>query len=295
MIIDLHIHSKTCSDGNLSIEDIFKEAQKRGVEMMAVTDHDSLDCQAQAIELAKKYGIRYITGMELNIIFSHPELTGGKDISLDFLAYQYDIANSALKSKLKVVSSYREERALKVLEKINIAFDEDGIDKFTPKDIEAIQASVDGVFGRPHIANYMVKLGIVVDKQEAFDRYLVKCDVPKYPFRIEDVSKLVHDAGGILVLAHPDDPNGTSMVKLSTNVAEQTKIIEKAFLANIDGIECWHTRHSPETSAHYIEFARANDLIMTGGSDCHQKPLIMGTVDVPDFVASQFDEIIRSG
>jgi predicted metal-dependent phosphoesterase TrpH len=295
MKIDLHIHSKTCSDGNLSIEDIFKEAQKRGIGMMAVTDHDSLDCQAQAIELAEKYGIKYISGMELNIIFSHTELTGGKDISLDFLAYNYDIANSALKSKLKVVSSYREERALKVLEKINSAFEEDGIEKFTQKDIETIQASVDGVFGRPHIANYMVKLGIVADKQEAFDRYLVKCDVPKYPFRIEDASKLVHDAGGVLVLAHPDDPNGTSIVKLSKNVVEQTEIIEKAFLEYIDGVECWHTRHSPETSAHYIEFARANDLIMTGGSDCHQKPLIMGTVDVPDFVAVQFDKLNRSG
>src|SRR4030042_437477 len=103
-----------------------------------------------------------------------------------------------------------------------------------------IQDSVDGSFGRPHIANYLIQKGIVKDKQEAFDKYLVKCDVPKYPLSLAEASMLVRNAGG--------------------------------------------------TSDYYVEFASRHKLVMTGGSDCHQKPIIMGTVEVPDWVAKQFSQ-----
>ena len=66
MKIDLHIHTKTCSDGGLSIEEIFKEAKKRNIDLMSITDHDSIDCQERAIALAKEYGINYITGVLLS-------------------------------------------------------------------------------------------------------------------------------------------------------------------------------------------------------------------------------------
>jgi hypothetical protein len=69
---------------------------------------------------------------------------------------------------------------------------------------------------------------------------------------------------------------------------EQTEIIEKYMLEYIDGVECWHSRNDEQTTAHYIEFAEKHGLLMTGGSDCHQKPLLMGTVDIPDWVAEQF-------
>jgi len=99
---------------------------------------------------------------------------------------------------------------------------------------------------------------------------------------------LVRDAGGKLVLAHPNDPLGTSLVTLTKSLPEQTQIIEKTMLAHIDGIECWHSRNDSQTTEHYIKFARTQELVMTGGSDCHQKPIIMGTVKIPDFIASQF-------
>ncbi|UCH89919.1 MAG: PHP domain-containing protein [Thermoplasmata archaeon] len=293
MKIDLHVHSKNCSDGRMSIEEIFLEAKRRNIGMLSITDHDSLECQVLARAEAEKNNIRYITGVELNITFSHPELTEGKDISLDFLAYNCDVENTALTSKLKIMSDYREERALKILEKINVEFESEGIEKFTEDDIKAIQAGVDGVFARPHIANYLVEKGIVTSKQEAFDKYLVKCDVPKYPFKIEEASKLVKNAGGIGVLAHPNDPNGTSLVKLTTSLEKQTDIIEKAVLPYLNGIECWHSRHTPKTSEHYMKFTQKHNLIMTGGSDCHQNPVIMGTVDVPERIAAQFDELIK--
>jgi predicted metal-dependent phosphoesterase TrpH len=175
------------------------------------------------------------------------------------------------------------------MERVNVELEKEDIEKLTPTDIKAIQDSVDGVFGRPHIARYLVKKGIVRDKQEAFDRYLVRCNVPKFPLLVPEASKLVHDAGGKLIFAHPSDPNGTSLVKVTDSLNSQTEIIENAMLPAIDGIECWHSRNNEDTTAHYVDFAKSHNLIMTGGSDCHQNPIIMGSVDVPDFVIEQFE------
>jgi predicted metal-dependent phosphoesterase TrpH len=286
MKIDLHIHTKTCSDGNLPIEEVFQEAKNRNIDLISTTDHDSVDCQERAIALARKHSMSYITGVELNVTFHYPE--GNKDVSLDFLGYGYDIGNQELKSKLQLIKEHREKRARQILENLNVEFDKEGIERFTEEDLRKIEDSVDGVFGRPHIANYLIEKGIVKDKQEAFDKYLVKCDVPKYPLSLAEASKLIRNAGGVLVHAHPNDPHGTSLVSITRNLDEQTKVIEKYMLQYVDGVECWHSRHDEKTTAHYIEFARKHNMLMTGGSDCHQKPLLMGTLDIPDWVAEQF-------
>ncbi|TRZ53264.1 MAG: PHP domain-containing protein [Dehalococcoidia bacterium] len=285
MKIDLHIHTKSCSDGNLSVEEVFQEAKRRNIDLMSTTDHDSIDCQERAIALAGRYGISYITGVELNVTFRYP---GSKAVSLDFLGYRYDIGNQELKDKLQLMREHREARARQILEKLNVEFDKENRERFTMEDLKKIQGSVDGAFGRPHIANYLVEKGIVRDKQEAFDKYLVKCDVPKYPLSLAEASRLIRNAGGILVHAHPNDPNGTSLVTITRDLDEQTKIIEKYMLEYIDGVECWHSRHDARTVAHYTGFAGKHRLIVTGGSDCHQKPIIMGTLDIPDYVAEQF-------
>jgi predicted metal-dependent phosphoesterase TrpH len=289
MIIDLHIHSKNCSDGALFIEEIIEEAKARNIELMSITDHDTIDCQKKANALAKKNGIRYICGIELSVSLSHPKHTSGKLIPLDLLGYQYDINDSELKKKLQQLRNYREERATKILGLINAEFEKEGIRKLTKTDWGQIQASADGVIGRPHIADYLVKKIIVRNRQEAFDKYLVKCNVPKYPLYVEEAARLLRNAGGIVVLAHPNDPHGISLVKLTKSLQKQTEIIEDTLLKHIDGIECWHSRNTPETTKHFINFAKKHGLIMTGGSDCHQKPIIMGTVQVPDFVAQQFN------
>ena len=286
MKIDLHIHTRTGSDGNLPIEEVFKEAKNRNIDLISITDHDSMDCQERAIALARKHGMSYITGVELNVTFHYPE--GNKDVSLDFLGYGYDIGNQELKNKLQLIKEHRERRARQILGNLNIEFDKEGRARFTEEDLKRIQDSVNGVFGRPHIANYLIEKGIVKDKQEAFDKYLVKCDVPKYPLSLAEASKLIKNAGGMLVHAHPNDPNSTSLVSITRDLEEQTNIIEKYMLQYIDGVECWHSRHGEKTTAHYIEFARKHDMLMTGGSDCHQKPLLLGTLDIPDWVAEQF-------
>jgi len=288
MKIDLHIHSN-CSDGKFTVQEITKEAKARNIGLMSITDHDSIDSQETAINLAKKNGIRYVSGVELNVTFSHPRYNEGKPVSLDFLGYQFDVKNKELKNKLQQIAEYREERAVKILDNINAEFGKEGIEKLTKTDFKEIQASVDGVLGRPHIADYLVRKGVVRTRQEAFDKYLVKCDVPKYPLYIEEVSRLVRNAGGIIVLAHPNDPHGTSLVTLTKSLRKQTEIIEESILRYIDGVECWHSRNEAQTTNHYIKFAKKHGLIMTGGSDCHQKPILMGTVKVPEYIAEQFD------
>jgi len=289
MIIDLHIHSKSCSDGNLTVEEIVREAKVRNIGLLSITDHDAIGCQEKAMALARKNGIRYICGVELNVTFSHPKYHEGKSISLDFLGYQFDIKNRELKNKLQLIAKYREERAAKILDNINAEFEKEGIEKLTKKELREIQDSADGVLGRPHIANYLIRKGIVRTKQEAFDKYLVKCDVSKYPLYIEEASRLVRNAGGIIVFAHPNDPHGTSLVNLTKSLHEQTEIIEESMLRYIDGVECWHSRNDAPTTNHYVKFAKKHGLIMTGGSDCHQKPILMGTVKIPEYVAEQFN------
>ncbi|MDY7031470.1 MAG: PHP domain-containing protein [Thermodesulfobacteriota bacterium] len=288
MKIDLHIHSKDCSDGRKTLQEIFEEAKKRNIHLISITDHDSLDCQELAEALAKQYNIKYISGLELNVSFSHPEYKNGKPVSLDFLAYQYNIHDKPLRQKLKELREYREVRAQKILTKINEELISEKKVPLTEKDMETIRSTVDGAFGRPHIANYMITKGIVANKKEAFEKYLVKCDVPKMPFTLSEASRLVREAGGKLILAHPNDPGGTSLVSFTDSLDEQQRIIKETMLPYIDGIECWHSKHGQATSKSYLTFAQKEGLLSTGGSDCHQQPTIMGTVHVPQHVADQF-------
>ena len=284
MKIDLHIHSSTGSDGAMVLEEIFAEAVKRNIDFLSITDHGAVHHQGEAQKLASENNIRYVTGVELNVSF----LYGGKDRSLDFLGYGYDYKNAALNEKLAEMQKFDSERALKILENLNIEFRKADLPLFTEEDLAGMQEGIEGVLSRPHIADYLVKKKIVKDRQEAFDRYLVACNVPRFPLRLEEASLLIHKAGGELALAHPNDSNGASLFGFTENLAEQTELIRNEMMYCIDGIECWHSRSDEETIAHYTAFCYEKGLMMTGGSDCHQKPILLGTVDVPDFVVRYF-------
>jgi hypothetical protein len=288
MTIDLHIHSASCSDGAMTLDEIFAEAARRGIHVLSVTDHDSIDCQSMAMLLAEEFGVDCIAGLELNVSFSHPGYRNGKPVSLDFLAYDFDIHNPRLLEKLDALREHRRLRAERILENLNRELVKEGLEPFDQHDMEAIEESVDGSFGRPHIADYMVKQGVVPGRQEAFDRYLVKCNEPKMPVSLEEASSLVRGAGGKLVLAHANDPNGTSLITFTDSLDEQQEIIRERMKPLVDGVECWHTRHDEETTRSYLAFARKEGLMVTGGSDCHQRPVVMGTLDIPDEVLRPF-------
>jgi predicted metal-dependent phosphoesterase TrpH len=283
MKIDLHIHTSTGSDGAMTMDEVFREAKKRGIDFLAVTDHDSIEHQGKAVKLAAASGLRYVTGVELNVTFPY----NNKDVSLDFLGYHYDYTDRAFRDKLEVIRDRREKRARQIVVNLNGEFKKENRPLFTDEDLRKMEESVDGVLGRPHIADYLIKKGIVGSRQEAFDKYLVRCDVPKYPLSLEEASRLVRGAGGKIVIAHPNDPHGTSLVAMTKDLNEQTEIVRKMMLRFIDGVECWHSRADKATSEHYVEFARKHNLLMTGGSDCHQKPVIMGTVAIPDWAAEK--------
>ncbi len=288
MNIDLHIHSKTCSDGRMSVGEIMREANRIGLGLMAITDHDSVGCQESALALAAEWSIHYLTGLELNIVFSHEGYRDGKSVSLDLLAYGYDFRNGPLLEKTRLLVAYRKQRAEQILERINTELKKEKRTLFTSEDMTAIEEKADGALGRPHIATYMIEKRIVSNRQEAFDRYLVRCDVPKMAVSLEEASELVRAAGGRVVLAHPSDPNGTSLASLARSTREQQEIIRDKMLPFLDGIECWHPRHDKSTATSYSSFAKAHGLIVTGGSDCHQQPLMLGKVRVPSYVAEQF-------
>jgi hypothetical protein len=284
MKIDLHIHTSTGSDGAMTLEEVFGEAEKRGIGLMSVTDHDAISHQGKAVALAAAKNIRYITGVELNVT----AMFNNKATALDFLGYNYDFNNRALKEKLQIIRDHREKRARKIIDNLNAEFTKESRPLFNDGDLRKMQDGIDGVLSRPHIADYLVKKGVVADRREAFNKYLVKCDVPKYPLPPQEAATLIKNAGGRLILAHPNDPNGTSLVSITKDLNEQTKIIEDNFLEYLDGIECWHSRADAATSRHYADLCKKRGLMMTGGSDCHQKPVLIGTVNVPDFVAGQF-------
>jgi predicted metal-dependent phosphoesterase TrpH len=283
--IDLHIHTRTGSDGSLSVEEVFGEAEKRGIGLISITDHDSIDHQKQVIEIAGMHNIMCVTGVELNVTFEYHS----KSVSLDFLGYGYNTDNEELLRKLQLIRKYRKTRVRQIMDNLNMEFAKENIPQFTREDLSSMQEGVDGVLSRPHIADYLIKRGIVNSRQEAFDKYLVKCDVPKYPLSLAEASRLIRNAGGVLIHAHPNDPNGTSLVSITSDLDEQTHIIEEYMLEYIDGVECWHSRHDARTIAHYIEFAKKRGLVMSGGSDCHQKPILMGTLDIPGYIAEQFN------
>jgi len=289
MKIDLHIHSKDCSDGKLPLTHIFKIAHERGIRFMSITDHDSVECQEKAIGLAKHYGINYLTGVELNIRFSSTRYNGGKSISLDLLGYGFDPHNEALRAKTSKLRDYRQKRARLILERLNNELNKQGIEPLEERDMAQILKGVDGALGRPHIARYLVAKGVVKDVQDAFDKFLVRCDVPKMPLQLEEASQLIREAGGKAVLAHGNDPNGTSLASLTPDVSRQLEIIEDEMLRFLDGLECWHSRHGIETTEAYRAFSMDHGLVVTGGSDCHQNPVRIGMVNVPPYVIEQFD------
>jgi len=285
--IDLHVHSREGSDGRMPLVEIFDEAARRRINLISITDHDSIKCQEDALILAGRHRMTYITGVEINISFSDPAYRDGRPVSLDCLGYGMDITNEPLAARLEDLRRYRRFRAGRILEKLNTELEAEGKPSLDHEDIRAIEESVDGTFGRPHIADYLVKKQITASRQEAFDRYLVKCNVPKMPVSLEEASALLRGAGGLIVLAHPNHPRGTSLVSLTKSLAEQLKIIKVRMRPYLDGIECWHSSHTPETTSAYLQFARSEKLIVTGGSDCHQQPLILGTVPIPEWVAAQ--------
>ena len=204
-------------------------------------------------------GLEFIPGSEFTA-----ELLGHE---IHILGYWLDTRSVHLQSRLSGFQSVRTSRIRDMVHRLN----QRGIPLTADSVLELANCHSPG---RPHIARALVQGGYCKDFDEAFEKYLKKgrpAWVPKTKMEAAVAIELIHAVGGVAVLAHP-------------GLYHADKLIPDAVAAGLDGIECWHSRHSPEISAHYQRMTAGFGLVATGGSDCHGmnkgEPLI-GRVKLP--------------
>jgi predicted metal-dependent phosphoesterase TrpH len=259
-IVDLHTHTYY-SDGTLSPTELVRKAKNKGLAGLAITDHDTTAGVPEGIEAGQQYGVEVIPGVEISAIYDHG--------TLHILGYFIDINNSELQANLKEYINARNRRNPLILQKLN--------DLGYPMSMEEVEELAGGeVVNRPHIAQAMVNRGYVQTKKEAFDRFIAHggiAYVPKEVFSPEQAIDIIHNAGGVAVIAHPDQ---LGHPELSLTLTELRKLAEYG----VDGIEAYHGECHPDHCDPYAHLARELGLFVTGGSDFHgdMKHQDLGTI-----------------
>jgi predicted metal-dependent phosphoesterase TrpH len=258
MFADLHLH--TCfSDGNFTPEELAGHGKRLGLAAMALTDHDTVEGCARMRAACEKLGIEFIAGTELTA-----EQEG---VELHLLGYCVDVQNEKFLSEAARFQTVRQNRILEMVAKLN--------EMNVPLRAEAVFAIANCRSpGRPHVARALVQAGLCGSLDEAFERFLKVGRpgwVPKCKISAGEGIRLIQQAGGVAVMAHP-------------GLNKSDDLIPKMVEHGLDGIECFHTKHSPAASRHYLKLAGEYHLLVTGGSDCHGtnkgRPLV-GTVKLP--------------
>lgn len=267
--IDLHMHT-TASDGEYSPSEVVRLAQDHNLEVIAITDHDTVAGIREARSAAYGTNLSVIAGIELGCE------NATRDVHL--LGYAFDIDNEHLQQKLDELHEHRKYRAARIVENLN----ELGI----PVQYELVQdIAGDGVIARPHIAQALVQLGMVASYQEAFDNYLgnhCPAYVPRLRLSPHEGIDLIHQAGGVAVVAHPcryEDPLG---------------VVREFAAQGVDGIEVYYPDNSPQLRQQLLQIAQELDLMVTGGCDFHRRAedgqFGLGTEHIPHEVIA---EILR--
>ncbi len=255
---DLHLHTHF-SDGTYSPEELVSHGKRYGFAALALTDHDTVDGCARMSAACRAEGIEFVSGTELTA-----ELRG---MELHLLAYGIDLDNQKFLTEVARYQTVRQDRIREMVARLN------QLD--VPLQAEAVFAIANCRSpGRPHVARALVQAGLCSSMDEAFDRFLKMnrpAWVPKSKISAFDAIALIHQAGGVAVMAHP------GLNRSDDGIPEMVE-------AGLDGIECFHSKHSTTASQHYLELAEKHHLLVTGGSDCHGmnkgKPLI-GSIKLP--------------
>jgi predicted metal-dependent phosphoesterase TrpH len=255
---DLHLHT-FFSDGTFTPEELVERASKLGFSAIALTDHDTVEGCARAAMACANVKMEFISGAELTA--EH------KDTEVHIIGYFLDTQNRVLLERIAGFQSDRQNRIHEMVAALNQI---------------GIPLKAESVFGlanckspgRPHVARALVKEKLIGSLDEAFERFLKKgrpAWVPKTKMSALEGIEMIHQAGGLAVMAHP-------------GLNRTDEIIPALVDAGLDGIECFHTKHSTTMAERYLEIAEKYNLLVTGGSDCHgfskAKPLI-GTVKLP--------------
>ena len=252
MAVDLHTHT-IYSDGTLTPADLVKKAKELQLSAIAVTDHDSVSANKEAILSGLKYGVPVIPGVELSIAY---DLPGSGHMHL--LGFFIDYDHPQLKKTLQYL---RDER-LRRMEKISACLRELGI-SITMEEI--IEFAAGGSLGRPHVAALLVSKKYVSTMREAFHHYLKKgapAYVKKVKLNVQEAIRLIKDAGGMVFIAHPISLNFPIYKDIGVEILKLRKI-------GLDGIELYHPGHNPYFTHWLKNFADQNEFLISGGSDFH--------------------------
>jgi predicted metal-dependent phosphoesterase TrpH len=248
-LIDLHTHTNF-SDGTDTPTELVNKALASGITTLAITDHDSISGWDEAIS-ALRPGLSLVPGAEISC-----QTTDG--ISVHVLGLLFDPNHVELMNTLSKTRENRHGRMEKIIARINEA----GIDISMADVLE--QLSDGATLGRPHLADALVKRGVVASREEAFTQMLhnnSKYYVSHYSPSPEVAIKLIKAAGGVAVIAHPMASHRGRVISSET--------FGSIINSGLDGIEVDHRDHTPDEKKELINLAKEFDLVMTGSSDYH--------------------------
>ena len=246
--IDLHVHS-SCSDGTLTPTQLVAYAAEKGLAAMALTDHDTISGIAEAMEAAKQFGLELIPGLEFSTNYK------GRDVHV--LGLDIDWQDPAFVSALTEFRDSRDIRNRKMIARMQEAHIDITYEKMREEFPEA-------VWTRANFARFLVNHGYVKKMSEAFERYVgdhAPCYVPREKVSPQQAVDLIHQAGGLAVLAHP------MLYHLSNDEIDQLVAVLK--LQGLDGIEAIYSTYRWLDESCVRQLARKHKLCITGGSDFH--------------------------
>ena len=255
ILADLHTHS-TASDGQYTPAQLVGLAKGRGLSVLALTDHDTLDGLDEAVRAGEELGVQVLRGVEL----------GAKEYrSLHILGYGLSPDAPELQALCGQLRAGRDERKYRIIDYLR----EKGVD-ISLEEVESLAGG--DVIARPHFAQVMVRRGYVSTTREAFDRYLDTDDyqrIERFKADARICVEAIQSAGGYAALAHP------YQTKLEDDALEA--LVRQLTGYGLSAIECYYPRHTPQQQAFYLQLAQRYGLHATGGSDFHGervKPVI---------------------
>lgn len=270
MASDLHMHT-TASDGRLSPEELLLAAKRAKLRYIAITDHDSVGALRRLYELhlLPDENIRVIPGIEFSAHMPEHEA--------HILGYHIDVENPNLRMKLEEVVQCRWRRFSKIVEKLRAM----GY-PISERDALEIAGNAESI-GRAHIAQALVNKGCFARLRDVFSEVLHKngpAYVPHYRLSPREIIRLIKEAGGVSVIAHP-------------GLIGDDRVVGSLIDEGLDGIEVVHPKHSVEACEKYKRMAKERGLLITGGSDFHgiptRYPYKIGEFTIDDTYAAILD------